>query len=505
MAAVLKPGSPLDDLSEVFLSNAAISRKVGAAVKAGGARKLGPRLYTRNMVEPLEQVSLRNWQRIAAGYFPGAVVVDRSAFEAKPSKDGSLFLDAGTQRTRRETVRLPGLTLRPRRGPGPVEGDMPFMNGLHFSGPARKYLDNMRPSRTREGGSPRTLSRAEIEEQLARMVALRGIASLDELRDQARRVAPTLGAEAEMKELENLIRAVLGTGAAPLATASAQAHGRRQGFDPRRIELLDTLRTQLLQQLPPTYVEQGVKAETLSFFEAYFSNYIEGTEFEVSEAEEIVFGGIVPPGRFEDAHDVLGTFELIDDPTKRGRVPADGDEFVEQLRADHAVILGNRPAAHPGRFKERANRAGGTSFVHPDLVNGTLIEGLRHYLALPEGFPRAVLMMFLIAEVHPFTDGNGRTARVFMNAELTAAGLQRIVIPISYRDDYLQGLRALSLGGDPKPLVRVLEFAQLYAAGIDWSDLRSAERMLAATNAFVLPRVADEQRRRLRLPLASDA
>ena len=294
MSAVLKRALPFDDLPEVFLTNAAISRKVGAAVRAGGARKLGPRLYTRNMADPLEQISLRNWQRIAANYFPGAVVVDRSAFEAKPSDDGSLFLDTGTQRTRREAVRLPGLTLRPRQGPGPIEGDMPFMDGLHFSGPARKYLDNLRRSRTRNGGAPRTLSRAEIEEQLARMVAFRGIASLNELRDQARQVAPALGAEAEMEELEDLVGAVLGTGAATLATASARAHGRGQGFDPRRIELFDALGTQLLQQLPPTYVEQKVKPTTLSFFEAYFSNYIEGTEFEVSEAEEIVFGGSCP-------------------------------------------------------------------------------------------------------------------------------------------------------------------------------------------------------------------
>jgi hypothetical protein len=505
MTAVLKYGLPISDRPEVFLSDATISRKVGAAVKAGGARKLGPRLYTRNMVEPLEKVSLRNWQRIAAGYFPGAVVVDRSAFEAKPSTDGSLFLDSGSRRTHRETVRLPGLTLRSRQGPGPVEGDMPFMDGLHFSGPARKFLDNLRPSRARNGGVARTLSRAEIEEQLTRMVALRGIASLNELRDQARRVAPLLGAESEMEQLEDVIAAVLGTGQATLATASAQAHGRGQGFDPRRIELFEALHAQLLQQLPPRYLEQQVKPTALSFFEAYFSNYIEGTEFEVSEAEEIVFEKIVPPGRFEDAHDVLGTFELIDHAGKRRRVPTDADEFIEQLRADHAVILGNRPAARPGLFKERANRAGNTSFVHPDLVNGTLIEGFRHYRALPEGFPRAAFMMFLIAEVHPFTDGNGRTARVFMNAELTAAGLQRILIPISYRDDYLQGLRALSSGGDPRPLIRVLEFAQRYATGIDWSDLRVAERMLAATNAFVLPHLTDEQGRRLRLPLASDA
>jgi hypothetical protein len=505
MEAALKSDVAFSDLPEVFLSGAAISRKVGRAVAAGGARKLGPRLYTRNMVEPLEKVSLRNWQRIAAGYFPGAVVVDRSAFEAKPSDDGSLFLDAGSGQTRREAVRLPGLTLRPRQGPGPVEGDMPFIDGLYFSGPARKFLDNLRPSRARNGTVARTLSRAEIEEQLARMVALRGIAALNELRDQARRVAPALGAEEEIEQFKELIGAVLGTGAATLATPSARAHRRGQGFDPRRIEMFEALSTELRRQLPPRYLEHEIERTPLSFFEAYFSNYIEGTEFRVAEAEEIVFKKLVPPERFEDAHDVLGTFELVNDPEKRGRVPADPDELIERLRADHAVMLGNRPRARPGKFKNRANRVGDHGFVHPDLVNGTLIEGFRHYRALPEGFSRAVFMMFLIAEVHPFTDGNGRTARVFMNAELTAAGLHRIVIPISYRSDYLQGLRALSVGGNPTPLVRVLEFAQHYSAAVEWRDLRLAERMLEATNAFAPPELIDEHGLRLRIPTTVDA
>jgi fido (protein-threonine AMPylation protein) len=35
-------------------------------------------------------------------------------------------------------------------------------------------------------------------------------------------------------------------------------------------------------------------------------------------------------------------------------------------------------------------------------------------------------MMFLISEVHPFADGNGRIARIMMNAELVAAGEERI-------------------------------------------------------------------------------
>jgi len=497
----LKRGFSIDDLPEVFLSDSTISRKVGNAVKAGGVRKVGPRLYTRNMSEPLEKVARRNWQRIAAGYFPGAVLVDRSAFAAKPGDDGSLFLDIGPGRVRREALKLPGLTLRPRSGPGPVEGDMPFMDGLYFSGPARKFLDNMSPSRPRNGDVSRTLSRGEIEQELARMVSLRGTDSLNDLRDDAREVAVVLGAETEMKVLEDLIGAVLGTREATLATAVARAHGRGDGFDPRRSELFDELQAHLLEVGSlPERPEQSNEGKALPFIESYFSNYIEGTEFKLWEAEGIVFEKIVPPTREVDAHDVLGTYELVHDPKQRARVPRDAPDLIDILRSHHALMLARRPAVLPGSFKERANQAGGTPFVHPDLVVGTLVEGYRFYEALPPGLARAIFMMFLVAEVHPFTDGNGRVARVLMNAELSAAGLQRIVIPLPYRGDYLRGLRALSRYARPQPLVRVLDYAQQYAAEIDWSDLPRAEKMLATTNAFLTEDEAEDLGVRLVLP-----
>jgi Fic family protein len=41
---------------------------------------------------------------------------------------------------------------------------------------------------------------------------------------------------------------------------------------------------------------------------------------------------------------------------------------------------------------------------------------------LIDPFQRAVYVMFVVAEVHPFLDGNGRVARIAMNAELTAGG-----------------------------------------------------------------------------------
>lgn len=490
----------LDDQPEVFLTNAAASRAVRRAVANGKARKIVGRLYTRNTTEPLEMVARRNWQRIAGLLFPGAVVVDRSAFEAMPSADGSVFLDAGPDYAARRPVRLPGLILRPRRGTGPIAADMPFMDGLHFSGQGRKFIDNLRPSRSQDGGVARTLSRAELEEELIRAAALRGTGALNEIRDQALEAAGQLGAEAELDTLEDLVGSILGTADVPLTTAGARAHHEGLGFDPRRIELFEQLQSHLLLNPQPQRPEQPESLPSLPFIEAYFSNWIEGTEFELDEAEHLVFAGAVPKGRSEDAHDVLGTFELLSDEKKRSRVPADAPDLLEILRANHALMLARRPAAGPGSFKTRPNRAGGTSFVHPDLVSGTLTEGFRFHSSLPRGLARATFMMFLVSEVHPFADGNGRVARVLMNAELTAAGMQRIVVPLCFRDEYLAALRALSRGSDPRPLVRVLDFAQEYAAAIDWSDLDRAERMLEETNAFVPPDVAEADGLRLKLP-----
>jgi hypothetical protein len=489
-----------DTQPEVFLSMAATSRAIGRAARAGDLRKIGPRLYTRNVDEPVESLVRRSWQRIAALYFPGAVVVDRSAFEAAPAADGSLFLDAGPSYTRKQPVRLPGLTLRPRRGLGPVAGDMPFMEGLHFAGPGRKFLENLRPSRAARGGFARTLSQVELEDELTHLAALRGRLALDELRRQANDAAGPLAAEAQLTRLQDLIGSILGTRDSLLDTDVARAHQAGVGFDPRRVELFQSLQAQLLRTPLADRPEQPGSFPALSFIEAYLSNFIEGTEFELVEAEEIVFGDKVPQGRFEDAHDVLGTFELVNDPARRARTPRDPDHLLELLRNDHAVMLARRPSVRPGAFKDRRNQVGDHVFVHPELVTGTLLEGFRHLQALPEGLPRAIFATFVVAEVHPFTDGNGRVARVVMNAELSAAGLQRIVIPLCYRDNYLQGLRALSRDGNPAPLVRILDFAQEYAAAIDWRDLKTAENMLRETNALVPPWVAEERGIRLLLP-----
>jgi Fic family protein len=166
------------------------------------------------------------------------------------------------------------------------------------------------------------------------------------------------------------------------------------------------------------------------------------------------------------------------------RLSGDFEEFLAILRRRHATFMEGRPDRNPGTFKSGINRAGQTTFVAPDLVIGTLERGFEFLQGLGEAFQRAVFTMFVIAEVHPFADGNGRAARIMMNAELVAAGEERIVIPTAYRQDYLTALRALSRTSTAAPLPRMLEYAQRYTHAIDWSDFDAARSVLDRTGAF---------------------
>ncbi|MEO7520490.1 MAG: Fic family protein, partial [Gemmatimonas sp.] len=164
----------------------------------------------------------------------------------------------------------------------------------------------------------------------------------------------------------------------------------------------------------------------------------------------------------KDAHDVLGTYRVLSTREFMGRSAQDDnpDVFIARVRATHREIMAGRPEERPGQWKIDENMAGTTVFVHPDLVEGTLRKGFEFVVALSEPFHRAMAMMFVLSEVHPFSDGNGRVSRALMNAEVIAAGEPRILVPIIVRDEYIAGLRAITRDGYPNTLVEVLSFGQ---------------------------------------------
>lgn len=488
----------LDALPEVFVSSKALTSAVSKAVKAGRLRKIGSRLYTRNMTEAPEVIVRRHWHALLMDYFPDALIADRTALENRPAADGSVFIISTGSRA----AELPGITFKPRKGSPALETDRPFASGVRLSSTPRAWLENMRPSRGGRSIS-RTLTPIELEERLESLLRRGGESALNHLRDQARDIAAQLEMADEFKRLDEMIGTFLGTRDSRLQSSIGKSRQQGLAYDPVRMDLLQSLFDALRRSAPSSRTDAHMSPRgksNLAFFEAYFSNYIEGTEFLVEEAMDIVFHGFTPEDRPQDAHDILGTYSIVSDDVEMRRQPRHADDFIRVLTSRHFTFMEARPDKRPGQFKRQENRAGSTVFVAPELVVGTLEKGFELHQGLESPLHRAIFMIFLVSEVHPFADGNGRAARIMMNAELVAGYEQKIIIPTVYRNNYLSALKALSQTGNSAPLIRMLDFAQRYTASIPWDDFETARAVLEATHAFRDSNEAEGQGIRLVLP-----
>ncbi len=224
-----------------------------------------------------------------------------------------------------------------------------------------------------------------------------------------------------------------------------------------------------------------------AFVESYFSNYIEGTEFELNEAHQLVVEGRPIEYREDDSHDVIGTYNATLESVAKPLFPNDFDSFLLQLKVWNRQVIFARAAKRPGEIKNEPNRAGDTLFVAPELVVGTLRKAFELISAISIPEAKAALAMFVTAEVHPFGDGNGRTARLAMNLALSAAGLTRIIIPTAFREDYVLALKALSHNSNPEPYVRMLKRAADFSRWLDFNSQTICFEQLHTSNALKQP------------------
>ena len=82
---------------------------------------------------------------------------------------------------------------------------------------------------------------------------------------------------------------------------------------------------------------------------------------------------------------------------------------------------------------------------------------------------RVVLGHFAFVYIHPFPDGNGRTARFLMNLMLASGGFPWTVIPVDQRDKYMRALESASVGQDIIPFTEFL--GRLVQSQLDGNDM----------------------------------
>lgn len=423
----------------------------------------------------------RHRSRVLAAFFPDTVMSFRTAFDGGAPSEGKVFL-VGTYRRK---VELPGLTVEIWKGPPPQAGDSQMMGRrLYFASEPRVLLENLTPSR---GEIPKSAGMEAVERRLLDICHSRGEIALSQVRERAREVAPALGLQHEFSQLDGLVGSILNSRPSVLTTPQGKVYTAAVPYDSACLELLEKFAQRLradLLPIPPSLLGNEQARRNFAFLESYFSNFIEGTEFAVEDARGFVLEGVPVTVRPKDSHDIVGVFEQALSPTWSTLTLPAGEPLLEQLRARHGKQMENRPEVGPGEFKLAVNRAGNIEFVLPQLVRGTLIEGSKLLPSVPAGTARALLAMFLVAEVHPFNDGNGRLARLVMNAELSAVDSCRIIVPTLYREQYLDCLRVLTRGGDPNPFIKAMCHIHEWSSRFRYDDLDEVIAEMRRCNAF---------------------
>lgn len=472
-------------LQEIIFSssNKNLSKQISKLEKAGQIRKIAPRIYSANFIDQPEVIIAKNIFTIIGSLYPNAVLSHRSALEFKPTSQGHIFVTY----TYTKKIKLPGITIRFMEGNGPIEGDNSFIGELFVSQQERAFLENLQVSR-QPGSASKTLTLLEIETRLEQIIRIKGEDGLNQFRDNARVIAEKLEMQNEFVKLNRLISALLSTKPSKILTSPiAKARAFGNPYDSARIELFETLFQYLKQNEFESVPEINTNPTTFknfAFFEAYFSNYIEGTIFELEEAKNIIKTAMPLVNRDEDSHDVLGTYNIVSNLEEMKQTPSTHEELLKILQYRHQILLEARKSKKPGQFKDKNNRAGDTLFVDFNLVRGTLIKGFDYYRALNDSFAKAAFIMFMVSEIHPFLDGNGRIARIMMNAELVKGNQTKIIIPTVFRDDYLGALRRLTRQKDAAVYVKMLQKAQKFSASIIANDMNEAEKYLETCNAF---------------------
>ncbi|MDR2840983.1 MAG: Fic family protein [Paludibacter sp.] len=484
-----KTTNTIDWSREIIFSSAesSISKQIGKAEKEGKIRKIFPRIYTSNLQDSAEYIIKRHFFDILKWRFPNAVISHRSASELRPTETGNFFI---TSNYTKKITDLSNFTLNVMEGKPALESDV-NLDGIYASSEWRWVLENMQVSR-KKGGESKIFPIEFIEDKLEKIIIREGKEGINKFRDKAKEIAEQLDFKAEFDKLNALISALLSThNSDVLSSVSAKARASGMPFDAKRVELFEILYDKLKDYYFRERPDKNNSEDSFrlfSFFEAYFSNYIEGTKFTIVDAKKIVDTGIAIPKRIKDSHDILGTFDILSNSREMSTTPATVDELINILKSRHLTMMSERAEeVNAGYFKSQNNRAGNTEFVDYTLVEGTLRQGFKYYAALTDPMAKAIFIMFLVAEVHPFTDGNGRMSRIMGNAELFKCGQSRIIVPTVYREDYIMSLKKFTNRKEPDTFIRVMDKLQHFSNNIFGENFDEINAYFKATNAYKEP------------------
>lgn len=217
----------------------------------------------------------------------------------------------------------------------------------------------------------------------------------------------------------------------------------------------------------------------------YTSNAIEGNTLSRQETALVVEKGLTVEGKSLREHQ-----EAVNHASAWELVKQLAGETKKITAADildvHRLILNNIDDQNAGRYRSTPVRIAGSTVIMPNpLKVPEMMDKFIDWLKIAHDNPVkiAVEAHYQLVSIHPFTDGNGRTARLLMNLILLKAGYAAAIIRKEDRLKYLNSLEKAQLGGSKD------DFYHLIYAAVD----RSLDIYLGALGKKTQKRAAEKQ------------
>jgi len=198
-------------------------------------RRIYRGIYTDNLRDPIENIVRSHWMGIVSHIVTGGILSFRTAVDLKPTSwqgQRIVFITS----TYAKTITLPGLVIKVVKGNNKdyIEQILP---GLARSSTSRMLLENLTAVRGKAYRNIKTITVEGVENYLAKELRVYDEARLNQIRDEAKEIAPVLGYSAEYERLDNIISALLSTHPDTdyLSSKSARAVANRKPYDSKRL------------------------------------------------------------------------------------------------------------------------------------------------------------------------------------------------------------------------------------------------------------------------------
>lgn len=191
----------------------------------------------------------------------------------------------------------------------------------------------------------------------------------------------------------------------------------------------------------------------------YNSNAIEGNTLTLNETKVILEGITVGGKTLREHLEVINHQEAISFVEE---IVKDEEPLSEwQIKNIHRLVLKGIDDSNAGVYRGEQVFISGAKHVPPtavlilekmeDMINWYKNEG-SHLNAIERG----AMLHAIFVGIHPFIDGNGRTARLLLNLELMKDGYPPVVIKVENRLSYYEALDKAHTTQDYKDFISLV-------------------------------------------------